>query len=149
MLRKIKDTIKVLLKSNTAPKMIALGISLGVFIGVIPIYGLHSFLAVILALVIPRANKIALLLGANISLPPVIPFITWAGYEIGRLVLPKNYPPLNLEYFRNFSLQKLCDFYFPLFIGSLILAFICAVAFYFAALYLAEALKERRKCNES
>jgi len=140
----VKEKLLALLKSNTTPRMIALGVSLGVFIGVIPIYGLHSILAVILAFLIPRTNKIALLLGANISLPPVIPFITWAGYEMGRLILPKKYPSLSLEYFNNFSSQKIIDFYFPLFIGSIILGLIFAVCAYYMTLYSVKLIKIRK-----
>jgi len=47
-----------------------------------PLYGFHTLLCVIFAFLIPRANKIAILIGTNISLPPTVPFITWTGYNI-------------------------------------------------------------------
>lgn len=129
---------------NSSPERIALGVSYGVFIGVLPIYGFHWFLAIGLAILIPRVNKLALILGTNVSLLPAIPFITWASYEIGRLVLPKDYPPLTFEYFKNLTFKNAHDFYIPLIIGSLILGVICAVISYYIIIYVINKLKKNK-----
>lgn len=141
---KIKELLRSLLKLNNTPPEIALGVSVGVIIAVLPLYGFHTLLCVIFALLIPRANKIAILIGTNVSLPPTVPFITWAGYNLGRLILGKQYPPLNLSSFQGITFKKMLDFYYPLFIGSLILGVLLAVMFYFLTLWF---IKKRRKAK--
>ena len=141
---KIKDTILKLIKLNSTPGGIALGVSIGVFIAIIPLYGFHTLMVIIAALLIPRVNKVAILLGTNISLPPTVPFITWAGYEIGRFLLTKDYPSLRLSYFIHISLKVLKDLYFPLFIGSVVLGIICVLFFYFITLIIVKKIYRKK-----
>ncbi|MBF0594692.1 MAG: DUF2062 domain-containing protein [Candidatus Omnitrophica bacterium] len=134
MWQKIKDFFHKLLISNNEPESIALGLGIGAFICVLPLYGFHTLLVVLFALMIPKANKIAIFLGTNLSLPPTLPFITWAGYEIGRIIFPGNaYPPLDLEFFRHFDWKRFGDFYYPLFFGSVILGLLCGMVTYVLA----------------
>lgn len=146
---KIKTLKRVfirLLKFNASPHGIALGVAIGVFIGVLPVYGLHTVLMVLAAILIPSTNKIAIFIGTNISLLPTIPLITWGGYEIGRFILIKDYPDLSWAYFRHMNFQMFKDFYYPLFIGSFFLGLILAVLFYFIVFYIvAQWLKRRKK----
>ncbi|MFA5725693.1 MAG: DUF2062 domain-containing protein [Candidatus Omnitrophota bacterium] len=146
---KIKTLKRVfirLLKFNASPHGIALGVAVGVFIGVLPVYGLHTVLMVLAAILIPSTNKIAIFIGTNISLLPTIPLITWGGYEIGRFILIKDYPDLSWAYFRHMNFQMFKDFYYPLFIGSFFLGLILAVLFYFIVFYIvAQWLKRRKK----
>lgn len=135
--------VKLFKLNNTAPE-IALGIAMGVFIAVLPVYGLHTVLVIIAALLVRRSNKIAILLGTNISLPPTVPFITWAGYEIGRFILGNRYPPLVWVDFKTFNLGKLAKLYLPLFLGSVVLGLICAIAFYFLTYFIVVKLKARK-----
>jgi len=132
--RSMREMIGVMarvLKEHHAPHEVALGVAIGAFIAVLPLYGLHTVLCVVAAILIPRANKLAILLGTNISLPPTIATITWTSYDIGRLMLAhKRYPPLSWEYVRNFNISRFSDFYYPLFVGSLVLGLICAAVFY-------------------
>jgi uncharacterized protein (TIGR03546 family) len=139
---KIKELLSSLLKLNNTPPEIALGVSIGVAIAVMPLYGFHTLLCVIFALLIPRANKIAILIGTNISLPPTVPFISWAGYSIGRLILGKEYPAVSLSDLKGITLKKMLDLYYPLFIGSLILGLFLAVIFYFLTLWVVKKWKK-------
>lgn len=145
-MKKLKEKIRFLLKLNTSPSEIAAGVAIGCFIAILPLYGFHTLLVVIFALLIPHANKIAILAGTNVSLPPTLPFITWAGYAIGRLLLGDKYPPMSWEMFRNFSRRSIFDFYYPLFIGSVILGLGCALVLYLATLLL---FKYRRRAKKS
>ncbi len=131
LVRKIIAAIVNELKSHNDPREIALGMAIGTFIAILPLYGLHTLLCVGAALLIPRANKIGILLGTNISLPPSIALITWTAYDIGRYLLPsRHYPPLSWEYVRHFSIARISEFYQPLFIGSVALGLICATVVY-------------------
>jgi len=82
--------------------------------------------------------------GTNISLPPSVPFITWAGYEIGRMVLRGGYVSLQWSDFKNITWQKITHLYPPLFLGSLILGFACALVAYCLVFLLIKRLKERK-----
>jgi len=143
--RKFKEVLSTLLHLNNTPHDIALGTAIGVFIAILPLYGFHTIMVITAALLIRRANKIAILLGTNISLPPTVPFITWAAYDIGRAILKDaSYTPLNWDYFRGITFKKVISFYPPLFLGSLILGAICAVIFYFLTYFFVKKFKERK-----
>lgn len=144
MKEKFKKFLHKIIHLNSSPPEIALGIAVGAFICVLPLYGLHTVLMVGAALLIPKANKIAIFIGTNVSLPPTLPFITWAGYEVGRFILPKDYPPLTWNYFLHFDFRNIGDFYYPLFIGSVILGIICAVVLYFLTLLAVTLWRQRR-----
>jgi uncharacterized protein len=137
----LKEKISRLLKFNNTPQEIALGIGIGAFIAILPVYGLHTTLVIIIALLVRRVNKIALLIGTNVSLPPSVPLITWIGYNIGKFMLGNDYPVLNRSVFRNFNINNFMNYYYPLFIGSIIEGLICGVILYFLTLWF---IKRRR-----
>lgn len=58
---------------------IASAIGFGVFMGVMPIWGYQMICAFALAHIL-KLNKVITLVAANISLPPLIPFIIFGGY---------------------------------------------------------------------
>ncbi|MFA6357889.1 MAG: DUF2062 domain-containing protein [Candidatus Omnitrophota bacterium] len=148
---KIKTTFISLLKLNNTPHGIALGVSLGAFIAIMPVYGFHTLLAVVAACLIPQANKLAILLGTNVSLPVTLPFITWGGYEIGRSILRGNYPVFSGAYFTSLShlsiwgiLQVIKNLYLPLFTGSLVLGIVCGIFFYIVVFCIVYLIKQKR-----
>jgi len=119
------------LKEHHDPHGVALGVAIGSFIGILPLYGLHTVLCVAALFLIPRANKVAIVVGTNISLPPTIATITWTAYDIGRILLvDKHYPPLSWEYLKGFKIEKISEFYYPLFVGSIVLGLLVAVTLY-------------------
>lgn len=136
-----------MLKANNAPHEIALGVAIGAFIVILPLYGLHTFICIIAAILIPRANKLAIFIGTNISIPPTIVPITFAAYDIGRYLLrDKHYQPLTWDYIRHFHISKVSELYFPLFVGSVVLGAICAGILY-AITYLLSAYFKRRRAS--
>jgi len=121
-------------KGYSSPHEIALGVAIGVFIGITPFYGLHIVTALLAAFVFKRVNKVAIFLGTSISLPPTVPFITCAGYSIGRTILGGAYPPFHWDDFRHFSFDSFIDFFYVLTMGSFILGMILSVLFYYVTL---------------
>lgn len=146
--KSLKEAVSVLmgmLKAHHKPHEIALGVALGSFIAILPLYGFHTLLCLIAALLIPRANKLAILLGTNVSLPPTVATITWTAYDIGRFLFARqNYPPLSWEYVRNFKITKVSEFYYPLFIGSIVLGLLCAIVLYLTTLIIAKRIINKR-----
>ncbi|HLF17750.1 MAG TPA: DUF2062 domain-containing protein [Candidatus Omnitrophota bacterium] len=144
-LRGVKALILQLLKENNTPHEIALGTAIGVFIGITPLYGFHLLMGVIAALLFSNIKKIAIFLGMNISVPPTIPFITWASYTIGRLFVGKDYPALSWDSFRSISFNTIFQFFYPLLVGSLILGTGLAAFFYFVTLWFITKRREQQK----
>jgi uncharacterized protein (DUF2062 family) len=133
----IKERCLLLCKSNSSPHEISAGVAIGVFIGITPFYGFHILSALLAAFTMKRVNKVAIFLGINISLPPTIPLITWVGYGIGRKMLASAaYPPLGLDYFRNFSLETFYHFFYALMVGSFILGICLSILFYYLTLWI-------------
>lgn len=142
--KKIKEIVIRLIKAHNSPREVALGVAIGSFIAILPLYGFHTLLVIIAAVLVRNANKLAMLLGTNVSLPPTIATITWTAYDIGRFVLfNKDYPPLSWSYIRHFKMAMIREFYYPLFVGSLILGLLCAVFFYYITLFLTDRIQKR------
>ena len=142
--KEIIATLGKVLMEHDNPHEIALGVAIGSFIGILPLYGLHTVLCLIALFLIPRANKLAILLGTNVSLPPTVATITWTAYDIGRLVLiNKHYPPLSWEYLKNFKFSNGSEFYYPLFIGSVVLGLLVAGILYLITWKIADRFRKR------
>jgi len=75
-----------LLGSQDTPEKKAKSIALGVFIGLSPLWGLHTLLVLSLA-VFFKLNKAIAFAFSNVSLPPFIPFIVLISIQIGALLL--------------------------------------------------------------
>ena len=73
---------KNIIHSPESNSRIAAAIGLGVLMGVMPIWGYQMICAFALAHLL-RLNKVITLVAANISLPPLIPFIIFGGYWTG------------------------------------------------------------------
>jgi len=115
------------LGSNDSPKKKALSIALGTFIGFSPLWGLHTFLVLTLALFL-KLNKTIAFAFSNVSLPPFIPFIIYGSLELGPLVLGQQVSYSIEEMMENFEAFKHLKTYL---VGSFTLAFIGAIVFGF------------------
>jgi uncharacterized protein (TIGR03546 family) len=130
----LRQRVIALIKLHSSPREIALGVAIGVFIAITPLYGIHTVMVIVAAFLVKRANKLAIFLGTSVSTTLTFPFITWAGYSIGRFILGDGYPALHWPSFKHFDYKQLLHFYFPLFIGSVILGLALAVSAYFVTL---------------
>lgn len=80
-----KFLLEDLLESNDPPKTKALSIALGVFIGIIPLWGLQTVTVLFLAVLL-RLNKAIAFAFSNVSIPPMIPVIVYLSLKTGALV---------------------------------------------------------------
>lgn len=129
------------LKSSDSNLKKSLSISLGVFIGLSPFWGLQSFLAIFLASVL-KLNKVISFGFSNISIPPFIPFIIYGSLKIGGFLLNKNFSINFNEITSNFNIRTHLLQYT---IGSLTLAFIGAILFGFTGYFLLKILNKKEK----
>lgn len=144
-MRKIITRIAHALKSHHSPHEIALGIAIGSFVGIIPIYGFQTAIVILLAFIIRRANKIAMLAAVSVFIPPVIPFVLWAEYNIGRLILRGGYPELGISLLKTVRWEDLLDMFWVLLLGSAALGLAYSITMYFVSFYIASGIKRRRE----
>jgi uncharacterized protein (DUF2062 family) len=99
-LQKIIQSFKEL---HGNPHYLALGIGIGVFVGMTPTFPLHTIIAIPLAHIF-RGSKRAALLGVWISNPLTLPFCYYISYKVGMLTLDKPSP------FKSLKLISFSDF---------------------------------------
>lgn len=75
-----------LLRGHTQSWKSSLALGLGVFIGCTPFFGLHMFIAAVVAFVF-RLNFLFLFVGTNISIPPLVPLLAFASITVGHFLL--------------------------------------------------------------
>lgn len=107
-----------LLGSNDTASVKALSIGLGTFIGLSPLWGLHSFLAIFLAITF-RLNKVLAFAFSNVSIPPMIPLIIYASLQLGYYIVPNGSQHIALS---EYSLTAISEHLVQYVLGSFALA---------------------------
>lgn len=74
-----------LMRSNRSPAGTAFAVGLGVLVGTTPFYGFHALMAGVLAFCF-RLNALYLILGTQISIPPLVPFLAIGSIAVGKWV---------------------------------------------------------------
>jgi uncharacterized protein (DUF2062 family)/SAM-dependent methyltransferase len=93
--RRLHEFLRQLAQEHTAPSRLALGVFVGVVVGVSPLFGLHLPICIALAWLL-GLNQIVVYGAANISLPPTVPFIAFASAQVGERVLHGRWLPVHL-----------------------------------------------------
>lgn len=63
----------------------SLSLAFGVFMGIVPLWGFQLLIGIPLAILF-KLNKVLFIAAANISIPPMIPFILYGSLAVGQLV---------------------------------------------------------------
>lgn len=108
-----------ILQTNDTNEVKAASLALGVFIGIVPVWGFQTFLSIFLA-VIFKLNKTISFVGSNISLPPFIPFIVLASLKVGSFFVGESGEIL-ID-FDNISFDSIKNHLLQYIVGSTILA---------------------------
>lgn len=120
------------------PESLARGLACGVFAGLFPFFGSQTLLAVLLAFLF-RGNKILALVGPWISNPftslPIYAF----NFYIGKWLL-NDHTSTNINWRSWEDLKDIkelgIEIIWPLFVGCVVVGFICAIISYFLGLRL-------------
>ena len=127
-------------KNNETPNKIAMAMGLGVFMGIIPIWGFQMLVAGSLAHFF-KLNKTLVILVSNISIAPVIPFIIYLSYQTGFFMYHGNFDSLDniLNVITQITDNGIIDSFKVLgegllvyVVGSIVFAIISAVVFWLA-----------------
>lgn len=101
----------------------ALSVGVGLFFGIVPIWGFQFALAIFTA-VFFKLNKIIVGLTAQISVPPLIPFVLYASVKTGEFVLGEK---VNLDLTKLLSIETLKNLY-VYYIGATVLSIVAGIA---------------------
>lgn len=111
---------KHLTNSKDSNKTIAVSIGLGIFCGIIPIWGYQMLAAGILAHSL-KLNKVISVLSSNISIPPMVPFILYGSFATGAFLLNR---PTDLS-FQDITWELVGYNLIQYLLGSVSLAIVC------------------------
>lgn len=103
----------------------ALSVGVGLFFGIVPIWGFQFALAIFSAIYF-KLNKVIVGLSAQISVPPLIPFVLYASVKTGELVLGQK---VNLDFTKLLSVETLNNLY-VYYIGATVLSIVAGVVGY-------------------
>jgi len=165
--RRLKVAIRFIkfrvLGLDDSPNRIALGVALGLFVALMPIYGLHIITVLALSFLL-RANKLAALTAIFVTNPLTAVPIYYCNYLIGRKILllfgqpaaqgPVAYRPGGFSLTGVFDAELWCQFgtwvlkiSAELWVGCLIMGFVTACGGYLASLYLVRLYRSKHPHN--
>ncbi len=98
-------------------------IAFGFFMGIIPLWGFQLLIGIPLAFFF-RLNQALFIGAANISIPPMIPFIVWLSYYVGGFYYPN---PSPLPEFSEITLADIHVNFMQYSVGAVILAIASAL----------------------
>jgi uncharacterized protein (DUF2062 family) len=125
------------LNLDDTPHSVALGLSIGLFFGFTPLFGLKTLLGIVIAWIC-RSNKVAAAIGVTLHdlVLPAMPAILLWEYKMGMWVLHGSMPhhPLRLRALRLREYMEWTTFFTlgqPMLIGAVLFGIPIAVPFYF------------------
>ena len=95
-------------EEHVQPHRLGLAVGVGLFVGCLPLYGLHLGICIAVAWAL-RLNKATVYLAANISNPLLAPLLVAAGIAIGEWIRFGQWRPIDLDQGNDF-IDKLALF---------------------------------------
>ncbi|MBW2513094.1 MAG: DUF2062 domain-containing protein [Deltaproteobacteria bacterium] len=149
----LKDRLKALFvrikKLQGDPRYIAMGMAIGVFVGVTPTIPFHTVIAILLAFIL-RGSKPAAAIGVWFANPVTIPIFYIGSFKIGTLILNKPIP-FDVKFESITALMDLgLDVTAAMLLGGAVLGIPPAIMAYFLTYRLMTRVREKaRKKKES
>lgn len=142
---KIREQFRSIWLSHSSPRKLALALAVGVFLGASPLWGLHTFLALAVCVLLDL-NKPAALFGSLVSNPFLAPFLIFASLESGSWFLYGRTAHLSLQEIKR-HLQSptwhdiLSEYLLPYCVGSLLVGLVLAFLTFWVALWIARSYR--------
>lgn len=129
------------IKPEESNLMKALSIGFGFFMGIVPLWGFQLLIGIPLA-VLFRMNKVLFIAAANISIPPMIPFIIYGSFLCGQLFLTGE---TNSAQLADLSLESIQNNVYQYAIGAFIFATIAFIASFLVSFTLLKIFRKEPK----
>jgi uncharacterized protein (DUF2062 family) len=145
----LRQAFKNLLNIDEPPERTALAFAVGTFIAFSPLFGLHTILAALIA-VVWRLNKVALFAGVYVTNPWTMAPAIAASWAIGKWFIAT--PPIELP---QFTLSALTGAAFwqqvaaqwqqllPFAVGAIVLSIVCSLVSYPLMLYVLRSYRRK------
>ena len=117
----------------------ARSIAFGFFMGILPIWGFQLLVGVPISVYF-KMNKVLFLTAANISLPPLIPFIIFFSYKFGGLFYKNG---VQLDSIKDISLDSINKNFVQYFLGGSLLAISAGALSFGIALLLLNTVRKK------
>lgn len=117
----------------------AASIGFGFFFGILPIWGFQLLVGIPTAIFL-RMNKVLFIAAANISLPPMIPFIIFFSYLMGQPF--SDAEPIPFEKLSTLTLENIHDNFIQYVIGAIILSIAVGLAGFLVSWAVLAALRK-------
>lgn len=155
-----KQKIIFILSLKGDAHWLALSFAVGLFIGTTPFYGIHTIVVLILVSIF-QFNLITALIGAWLTMPLIMPFVYYAGYRIGKFLIPttehisravltdtiNKIMKFDIAYIR--GTKEMMTLIKQLFFGCTILGICLSTTGYFILRFSIERFRKRRKKMKS
>jgi uncharacterized protein (TIGR03546 family) len=132
--------VENVLQANDSNRVMAQSVALGIFIGMTPLYGLHTVLILFLAVVL-KMNKAVSYLATHISFPLFIPFIVFACLKVGGFFIENKTP---LVFDENISMEMVKNNFAQYLVGSLIMGSFLSIVLGVLTYFLLQAFRKPR-----
>ena len=142
------ENIKLFINNNITHSpdsnlRITAAVMLGIFMGIVPVWGYQMLIAFAIAHVL-KLNKVITLVASNISIPPMIPFLIYGSYFTGCKILQV---PIELT-LSNITLESVKNSLIPYVVGSVIFAALCSVAVGLVVFGLLAVFRRKKRISE-
>jgi uncharacterized protein (DUF2062 family)/SAM-dependent methyltransferase len=103
---RIRELAGRIWREHATPQRLGAAVAVGILVGCSPFFGLHFWIGLGLSIVL-RLNKVAVLLGSQVSIPPLAPFLGFASVQVGALLLSGETVELSVDDFAVNNLPEL------------------------------------------
>jgi uncharacterized protein (DUF2062 family) len=139
----IRDFVNRVKKLEGDPHYIAMGMAIGVFVGITPTMPFHTVIAVALAFIL-RGSKAAAAIGVWFCNPISAPFFYLGSYKAGMFIFGRS-APFDAKYESVLELLKLgADVTTAMVVGGIILGILPGFASYFITRKIITAIRSRK-----
>jgi uncharacterized protein (DUF2062 family) len=139
----LREFVKRIKKLEGDPHYIAMGLAIGVFVGITPTMPFHTVIAVALAFIL-RGSKAAAALGVWFCNPITAPFFYLGSYKTGMFIFG-NSAPFDVKYESILELLKLgMDVTMAMIAGGVILGIVPGIAAYFITRKIMTTIRSRK-----
>ncbi len=135
---------KAIMKSNSSPESMAMGFSLGTLIVILPTPGFGIFIALFIALLFKKINKVAILASFTLWNPIIIAPIYWLSFELGNLIFRPD-PSIKFDLA---ILDQLYHYSGKFMLGNVMIAIFMSIISYMAVYLLAVKYLRKEKVEE-
>lgn len=124
---RLRQIANRLLHENASPSGLGIAVGVGVLFACTPFFGFQLWIALGVAWMF-RLNKVAVAVGTQFSLPPLIPFIVFASAWIGEWIVHRRRFTLSIAELRGASATEIATRIGAAWlVGGLVLGAICGV----------------------